>query len=161
MKKYLIISDTHGRDQNFYDVLDAEGKIDGIIHCGDFEGSEGKFALAADCPVYFVSGNNDFFSDLQRELEFDLEGHHFFVTHGHNYFVSMDLESIKDEAIARGADVVAFGHTHRPVAKKVDGVYLFNPGSLSYPRQEGRRPSYLVLTMDENAEIQYEIKYLD
>lgn len=160
MKKYLVVSDTHGRDQNFYDVLDMEGKVDGIIHCGDFEGSEGRFALAAECPVYFVAGNNDFFSDLNRELEFELCGHNFFVTHGHNYFVSMDLESIKDEAIARGADVVVFGHTHRPVAKLVGGVYLFNPGSLSYPRQEGRRPSYLVLNIDEHTEIEYEIKYL-
>lgn len=160
MRKYLVVSDTHGRDQNFYDVLDIEGKIDGLIHCGDFEGSEGRFALAVECPVYFVAGNNDFFSDLNRELEFDLSGHHFFVTHGHNYYVSMDLESIKDEGIARGADVVVFGHTHRPVVKESDGIYLLNPGSLSYPRQEGRRPSYLVITADENDDLCCEIKYL-
>ena len=55
MHKYLVVSDTHGRDDNFYKVLDIEGPVDGIIHCGDFEGSEGKFALAADCPVYFVA----------------------------------------------------------------------------------------------------------
>ena len=61
MHRYLVVSDTHGRDDNFYKVLDIEGKLDGIIHCGDFEGSEGKFAIAADCPVYFVAGNNDFF----------------------------------------------------------------------------------------------------
>ena len=160
MHKYLVVSDTHGRDQNFYDVLDIEEPLDGIIHCGDFEGSEGKFALAAGCPVYFVSGNNDFFSGLQRELEFELDGHTFFVTHGHNYFVSMDLESIKSEGISRGADIIIFGHTHKPVAKNVDGVYLFNPGSLSYPSQEGRRSSYLVLSIQDDGELSYEIKYL-
>ena len=64
MHKYLVVSDTHGRDQNFYDVLDIEEPLDGIIHCGDFEGSEGKYALASNCPVYFVAGNNDFFSDF-------------------------------------------------------------------------------------------------
>ena len=58
MHRYLVVSDTHGRDDNFYKVLDIEGPVDGIIHCGDFEGSEGKFALAADCPVYFVAGNS-------------------------------------------------------------------------------------------------------
>lgn len=160
MGKYLVVSDTHGRDDNFYDVLDIEEPLDGIIHCGDFEGSEDKFALAANCPVYFVAGNNDFFSGLQREIEFELEGHTFFVTHGHNYLVSMDLENIKAEAIARGADIVLFGHTHKPVAKNSDGIYLFNPGSLSYPRQEGRRPSYLVIFIENQGEIKYEIKYL-
>ena len=160
MHKYLVVSDTHGRDDIFFDVLDIEEPLDGIIHCGDFEGSEGKFALAANCPVYFVSGNNDFFSSLSRELDFELDGHNFFVTHGHHFLVSMDLENIKSEAVARGADVVIFGHTHKPVAKNIDGIYLFNPGSLSYPRQEGRRPSYLLLSIDDDGEITYEIKYL-
>lgn len=160
MGKYLVVSDTHGRDQNFYDVLDIEEPLDGIIHCGDFEGSEGRFAMASNCPVYFVAGNNDFFSDLNREIEFDLEGHHFFVSHGHNYMVSMDLENIRSEGISRGADVIIFGHTHKPVAKELDGVYLFNPGSLSYPRQEGRKPSYLLINIDSDNTIKYEIKYL-
>ena len=107
-----------------------------------------------------MAGNNDFFSDLNRELEFELGTHMCFLTHGHRYLVSMDLENIRSEAVSRGADVVFFGHTHKPVAKVVGGVYLFNPGSLSYPRQEGRRPSYLVLTLEDSGEIGYEIKYL-
>ena len=159
MHKYLVVSDTHGHDDNFYKVLDLEEPLDGIIHCGDFEGSEGRYALAAHCPVYFVSGNNDFFADLSRELDFDLDGHRAFLTHGHRYLVSMDLENIRAEGQYRGADLIFFGHTHKPVAKKIGDVYLFNPGSLSYPRQEGRRPSYLILQID-GGEISYEIKYL-
>ncbi len=160
MRKILVVSDTHGHDNNFYKVLDLEEPLDGIIHCGDFEGSEGKFALAADCPVYFVAGNNDFFSDLNRELEFELSGHKCFLTHGHQYLVSMDLENIRSEGIARGAEMIFFGHSHRPVAKNIEGIYLFNPGSLSYPRQEGRRPSYLILNIGDFGEITWEIKYL-
>ena len=56
--------------------------------------------------------------------------------------------------------MIFFGHTHKPVAKYVDGVYLFNPGSLSYPRQEGRRPSYLVITLKDSGDVAFEIKYL-
>ncbi len=159
MQKILVVSDTHGHDDNFYRVLDIEEPLDGIIHCGDLEGSEGKFALAANCPVYFVSGNNDFFSDLKRELEFDLSGHRCYLTHGHQFLVSMTLENIRAEGIARGAEFVFFGHSHKPVAKELGGLYLFNPGSLSYPRQEGRRPSYLVLGLDKDS-VEYEIKYL-
>ena len=160
MQKILVVSDTHGHDDNFYRVLDLEEPLDGIIHCGDFEGSEGKFALAADCPVYFVAGNNDFFSDLNRELEFEIAGHKCFMTHGHQYLVSMDLENIRAEGFSRGAEMVFFGHSHRPVTKNVGGIYLFNPGSLSYPRQEGRRPSYLILNLENSGEIAWEIKYL-
>lgn len=160
MHKYLVVSDTHGHDDNFYRVLDLEEPLDGIIHCGDFEGSEGKFALAANCPVYFVAGNNDFFADLCRELEFEIDGHQCFLTHGHHYLVSMGTENIRAEAAARGADMVFFGHSHKPIAKNVDGVYLFNPGSLSYPRQEGRRPSYLILEISEDGGVEFEVKYL-
>ncbi len=160
MHKYLVVSDTHGRDENFFKVLEIEEPLDGIIHCGDFEGSESKFALAADCPVYFVAGNNDFFSDLKREIEFTIDGHKAFATHGHHYLVGMDLENIRCEAHSRGAEFVFFGHTHKPVAKNIGGVYVFNPGSLSYPRQEGRKPSYLVLELGEDGSVSYEIKYL-
>lgn len=159
MQKILVVSDTHGHDTHFFEALEAEEPVDGIVHCGDFEGSEGKFALAADCPVYFVAGNNDFFSDLNRELDFQLGNHKCFLSHGHRYLVSMDLENIRAEGASRGADIVFFGHTHKPVAKNVGGVYLFNPGSLSYPRQEGRCPSYLVLTLDGD-DVFWEIKYL-
>ena len=110
--------------------------------------------------MYFVAGNNDFFADLKREIEFDLGDHHCFATHGHQYLVSMDLENIKAEGISRGADMIFFGHTHKPVARFVDGVYLFNPGSLSYPRQEERRPSYLVITLKDSGDVGFEIKYL-
>ena len=160
MHKYLVVSDTHGRDDNFFRALEAEEPIDGLLHCGDIEGSEGKIALACDCPVYLVAGNNDFFSDLKRELEFTLDGHRVFLTHGHNYMVSMDLENIRSEGMARGAEIIFFGHTHKPVAKTLGGVYVFNPGSLSYPRQEGRRPSYLVLKTLDDGMLDYEIKYL-
>ncbi len=160
MRKILVVSDTHGHDDNFYRVLDLEEPVDAIIHCGDLEGSEGRFALAANCPVYFVCGNNDFFSDLKRELDFTLWGHKCFLTHGHQFLVSMTLENIRAEASARGAQLVFFGHTHKPVAKCIDGVYLFNPGSLSYPRQEGRRPSYIILTLDDEGGVFSEIKYL-
>ncbi len=160
MRKFLVVSDTHGHDDNFYRVLDLEEPVDGIIHCGDFEGSEGKFALAANCPVYFVAGNNDFFADLSRELEFEICGHKAFLTHGHHYLVSMDTENIRAEAQSRGCDIVFFGHTHKPVARLVGDVYLFNPGSLSYPRQEGRKPSYIVLNIQDDGGISAEIRFL-
>ena len=53
------------------------------------------------------------FSPLDREKEIELGGKKIWLTHGHNYYVSLDLKVIEQEAVARGMDIVMFGHTHR------------------------------------------------
>lgn len=156
--KVLIVSDTHRKNENYFKALD-DVKPDLVIHCGDAEGSEYALTQAADCPVQIVLGNNDFFSYLPRELDLTIGPYKVWVTHGHNYYVSMGNEVIKREAIARGADIVIYGHTHRPVVDRSRRITAVNPGSLSYPRQEGRRPSYIVMEV-ENGEAQFAITYL-
>lgn len=59
----------------------------------------------------------------------------------------MGNETIK-KAIDRGVDIVLYGHTHRPVIDIDDDIIAVNPGSLSYPRQEGRQPSYAIMEID-------------
>ncbi len=157
--KVLIVSDTHKKNDNYFKVLEMH-KPDMVIHCGDAEGSEYALTKAADCPVHIVLGNNDFFSDLPKELELEIEGYKVWVTHGHNYYVSMDNELLKQEAIARGMDIVMYGHTHRPVVDRDDDIIAVNPGSLSYPRQEGRLPSYIIMETDRFGELHFTIAYL-
>ena len=53
-----------------------------------------------------------------------------------------------------------FGHTHRPLLEIGRDVTLLNPGSLSYPRQEGRRPSFIIMELDSQGEAHYTINYL-
>lgn len=161
MHKILVVSDTHRVDDNFYKAFDAERPVELVIHCGDTEGSELVMQDYVKGPMRIVKGNNDFFCNLPDDQEFEAFGHKFFVTHGHRYLVNMGSETIRREAVARGADIVIFGHTHRPVAAEVDGMHVFNPGSLSYPRQEGRQPSYLVLNISDDGEIFSEIKYIE
>lgn len=157
--KILIVSDTHRKNDNYFRVLELQ-KPDMVIHCGDAEGSEYVLTKAADCPVHIVLGNNDFFSDLPRELVLEIGPYKAWVVHGHNYYVSMGSETIKREAAARGMDLVLYGHTHRPSVDTEDDVIAVNPGSLSYPRQEGRRPSYVILELDEDGELHFQVKYL-
>ena len=38
--KILIVSDTHRKDGNLYDVIEKEKPLDMLIHLGDAEGSE-------------------------------------------------------------------------------------------------------------------------
>ncbi len=156
--KVLIVSDTHRKNENYFKALERV-KPDLVIHCGDAEGGEYVLSNAAACPVHIVLGNNDFFSYLPRELELELGSFKVWVTHGHNYYVSMGSEVIKREARARGFDIVMYGHTHKPVVDRRDGVIAVNPGSLSYPRQEGRRPSYIVMEV-EGEKADFVIEYL-
>ena len=107
-----------------------------------------------------VAGNNDFFSSLPREKEIMAGNYRVFMTHGHYYYVGSGIEDLKREALARGADVAMFGHTHIPLIEYGDGIVVMNPGSISYPRQEGKRPSYILMDIDKKGMAHYEIEYL-
>ncbi len=159
--RVLIVSDTHRKHKNLKEILNRAGHIDLMIHLGDAEGCEEDIAEMAGCPVEIVAGNNDFFSDLEREKELKIGKYHVLITHGHYYYVSMGVEDLRKEASGRGMDVVMFGHTHRPLLDYSKGVIALNPGSVSYPRQEGHKPSYALMDVDEKGEAQFSIQYLD
>ena len=87
------------------------------------------------------------------------------LTHGHYYNVSVGTEYLRQEARARGYDIVMFGHTHRPYydvdRRRGDkDLIVLNPGSLSYPRQEGHAPSYAVMTLDDAGEAHFNFHFL-
>lgn len=159
--KILVMSDSHRANNRIEECVKKEAPFDLLIHCGDVEGAEYFIEKTAGCPVEMVMGNNDFFSSLTPEREFEMKGKRFFVTHGHYLYVSMGTERICDEALHRGADVVLFGHTHKPYLKYHGNILVLNPGSIAYPRQIGRQCSYAVLMLDDSGNIDAEIKYLN
>ena len=102
--KVLIVSDTHGRDENLEQVVMNEAPFDMFVHCGDVEGREIFIEALVECPCCIVSGNNDFFSDLPREEEIEIDGNKVLVTHGHYYGVSMDISGVAEEAASRSEE---------------------------------------------------------
>lgn len=158
--KILVVSDTHGSHNNLDEAMDREAPFDMILHLGDIEGGEDYIEAITDCSFHVVRGNNDFFADLPSDKEFDVKGYHVFMTHGHRWYVSMGEERLLKEARRRHADIVLYGHTHRPSIRRESGLVIMNPGSLVYPRQAGRRPSYIVIDIDKKKDIQAVIKYL-
>ena len=159
--KVLIVSDTHGREQNLAEALEQTGPIDQLIHLGDVEGgAEHIRELAGDAPAAIIAGDNDFFCDLPNERIFTLGGHRIFMTHGHGYFVHSGTLYLKREARKKGADIVMFGHTHKPYMEEDNELLVLNPGSLSLPRQEGHRPTYIVMEIADDGQISYELCYL-
>lgn len=158
--KILIVSDTHRHNDNYYKVLKRVGPVDKVVHCGDIECPETPLCEAAGCPVEMVQGNNDFFSPMPKEKEFEIGKYKVWLTHGHNYYVAMNYETIKKEARARDIDIIMCGHTHKPMIDIMNDLILINPGSLSYPRQEGRRPSYILMELDSAGEAHFSLNYV-
>ena len=106
--KFLIVSDTHGRMYNLEEAMERE-EFDGMIHCGDVEGMDDLIKSKVNGPCYMVMGNNDWFSNLPAEIQVNIDDYRAFITHGHNYGVSLGLEGIYAEALSRGVDIVLFG----------------------------------------------------
>lgn len=158
--KVVVVSDTHGSHRNLEKVLEEEKPMDMLIHLGDVEGGEDYITALVDCPAHIVRGNNDFFSDLPGEEEFMMGGYHMFISHGHYYYVSMGEERLKEEARERGADIVMYGHTHKPTLTREEDLITLNPGSIAYPRQEGRRPSYMMMEIENGDRIEFSLRYL-
>lgn len=158
--KILIVSDTHRRDTLLMELVNRMTDVELLIHLGDSEGSEDSYKANIPYPVEIVSGNNDFFSELDREKEMELGKYKIFLTHGHYYNVSLNTHLLESEALTRGCQIAMFGHTHRPYLKHKNGLTLVNPGSLSLPRQEGHRPSYIIMDIDKNEIAHFTINYL-
>lgn len=158
--KVLIVSDTHGRNGGYLDLLENSEKMDMVIHCGDVEGSEYLISESSGCKTVIVQGNNDYFSDLPKEMIVKLGKYKALVTHGHAYYVNMGHEHLVREAKKRKVDMVIYGHTHRPVIAEENGILVLNPGSLTYPRQMERKYTYIVMEIDENGEVECTLHHL-
>jgi len=158
--KILIVSDTHRYTDDLQKVVGKTAPLDLLIHCGDSEVSEETITRIAGCPVEIVAGNNDFSSGLSREKEFMVGRYKVWLVHGNRYYVTIESKTIRTEALSRYVDIVMYGHTHRPIIDIQPDLIAINPGSLSYPRQEGRRRSYIIMDLDKNGDAHFTINYI-
>lgn len=155
MKRILVVSDTHGKTERLRELIAKNSPLSMLIFCGDGEGLEQSIRgmVGEDCELHMVRGNNDYASRLPLEEEFMLGPYRVMLAHGHRYGVGMSLTRLAEEAYARGCAYVFFGHTHIPCSCQCCGVTCLNPGSLSYPRQADRKPSFLLLEQEETGQL--------
>jgi uncharacterized protein len=137
-----LISDTHGllRPQ----ALLALDGVDLILHAGDVGGLSIVRELEAFAPVHAVHGNTDDPAlGLPAQVSLTLEGLRVTVTHGH------ELGSPAPMTLASryGADVIVFGHTHKPLVERVMHSLVVNPGAAG-PRRFNVRPSIGLLHIE-------------
>jgi putative phosphoesterase len=122
-----VISDTHGllRPQ----VFDVFTQVDHILHAGDVGPVTILEELQTIAPVTAVYGNTDGWalrSRLPQVATIELDGFTIVVTHG-DQFGSPTPQRLQAEF--PDAEIIVFGHTHRPVLTLVDIVVtVMNPG---------------------------------
>lgn len=111
-ERILIVSDTHGRLNYFKEMLARTGKPDRLIHLGDSEGQQDEIARLAGCPVDIVRGNCDYSSDLAQDKLIEIGKYRVFLTHGHRYQVNFGIQTLKEAALLRGADIAMYGRSN-------------------------------------------------
>ena len=149
MKKIIVISDTHGSTKGIEKLTPLIAENDYVIHLGDGVGDMCETEGLYPEKVYRCAGNCDVFSLLPDEGIIEVEWLKIMYCHGHRYGVKSGLDDLAKVAKQRGCDVVLYGHTHRPLISKIEGVTLINPGSLRYPAGEGGSYCYLVVEKDK------------
>jgi uncharacterized protein len=141
-----VIADTHGLLRP--EVFSAFSEVDHILHAGDLGPIDLLAELEALAPVTAVYGNTDG-EDVRRRLpqvaHVELEGFDIVVTHG-DQLGSPTPEGLN--AAFPSAEIIIYGHTHRPLLTIVDVVVtVMNPGGAGH-RRFGLAPSVGILELE-------------
>lgn len=62
------------------------------------------------------------------------------------------------QAGAKKGDVIAFGHTHKPWSKTIEGIHFVNTGSVGRPKDGDPRAGHVVLGFNGETDVKIEFK---
>ena len=140
-----LISDTHALMRA--EALAALAEVELILHAGDV----GTFAVLRElrgiAPVHAVAGNTDDPSlGLPERVRLTLEGLSVHVSHGHEAG-----SPTPDNLVQRyTADVIVYGHTHKPLIATRGQTLIVNPGAAG-PKRFNLKPSVGLLRIEKGA----------
>ena len=150
-----LISDTHGLVRP--EVHAALSGVEVILHAGDVGGDDILIELQTIAPVLAVYGNTDppGQPQLQDAVETAFDGVRVHVSHGHEVGSPTPAK-----LLARySADVIVYGHTHRPLVVQAQDRWVVNPGAAG-PRRFDLKPSVGRMTISDGV-VSIEIVDLD
>jgi putative phosphoesterase len=108
--------------------------------------------------------NKAYLRALLPEIRFAAEGKRFRLVHGSprrmNEYLFADRDPRSLARIAQGADadVLVFGHTHKPWVKEIEGVLMVNDGSVGKPKDGDPRAAWALFTVESGKPVQVEIR---
>ena len=144
--KILVFSDSHNNPDLMEKTISANlrapssaGELTDVFFLGDgirdFEKMQEKYpgpryaSVLGNCDGYVLLDGGAYEKTVERG------GFRFLLMHGHRRSVKSGIQAAADYAIAKGADVLLFGHTHEAFDETIDGssggsVRCVNPGSV-------------------------------
>ena len=138
-----LISDTHNllRPEAVAALRGAEL----ILHAGDVGTSRILDELRRLAPVQAVYGNVDDPADpqLSKTLNVEVDGVRIHVSHGHEFGSPSPARLLN----TYDADVIIYGHTHRPLVHREGSRLVVNPGAAG-PRRFDIQPTVALMTIE-------------
>jgi putative phosphoesterase len=111
--------------------------------------------------AHVTQENKTFLRNLVNEIRFVEGGTRVLLVHGSprrmNEYLFEDRPIVSFERIAAdaNADVIAFGHTHKPYTKDVNGVLFVNAGSVGKPKDGDWRACYVLLELSRGPTVTF------
>jgi uncharacterized protein len=140
-----LISDTHSLLRA--EALAALHGAELILHAGDVGSWTVLRELGAIAPVHAVFGNTDGPElGLPPSFRLTLNGVRVHVSHGHELGSPTPAKLMERYP----ADVIIYGHTHKPLIERHGAILVVNPGAAG-PRRFNLRPSVALLTIEEGS----------
>lgn len=139
-----VLSDTHIPEvvkRLPSQIREAFDGVDLILHAGDIYAVAVLDELESLAPVLAAIGDDDY-SEVERDQRtkerqvLTLEGFNLWLIHDRALHAPPSLRPYaipdpRQDSIS--PDILVFGHTHRAVIERRDGVLLINPGSATLP----------------------------
>ncbi len=167
--RIALLSDTHvprALPSLPGELLDRLAGVDHILHAGDLSCGSVIERLESIAPTTAVVGNMDppeLRARLRDREVLKLAGRTIGLAHGHqrhalqDRYIGLDYEddafTLFYEAMAAqlpDAEIIVFGHFHRPVVKNWKGVLFINPGSIAPPHT---RPTFAMLELGDDVDV--------
>jgi len=110
--------------------------------------------------------NKAFLRTLEPAIRFNAREYRVLLVHGsprkmNEYlFEDRPLSSFERLAATSGADLIVFGHTHKPYVKQVGGVTFLNVGSVGKPKDGDWRACYAIVEdgTPSSRRVEYDVK---
>ena len=125
--RILVLSDSHGNVENMARCVELT-EPDVILHLGDCQrDAEALHRQFPSLPMQSVPGNCDWGAVDAPEVLTEYGGVRILMMHGHTRNVKASTLSAVYAAREMGAQVLLFGHTHRPLVDYDGSLWVMNP----------------------------------
>ena len=129
--RIIVMSDSHGRRKLVDEVLQKHPDADYVFHLGD--GADDIEDAKIEYPnikFHQVEGNCDRYTRHSLREHIIIDRKRIIILHGHEQGVKYTLDLLVSFGHAEDADLVLYGHTHKPEIFCDEGMYIMNPGAM-------------------------------